>query len=128
MQSRAYPNAIRFGLRVGFEEKACYWLRSPANTGAQKTVALTSNARTGKLLHPEDSVPPGLERARKRPNEPIDDRATTRFIQDGVHAGKRQQGRSDGRAVLVAVGFRRGHAWRNFDGGSRGDDQCRIAR
>src|ERR1019366_7637486 len=32
-----------------------------------KTVALTSNARKGKLLHPGDSVPLGLELALNRP-------------------------------------------------------------
>ena len=43
------------------------WMPASDCCPARQTLALTSVPRTGKLLHPEDSVPSGLERALTRP-------------------------------------------------------------
>ena len=81
------------------------WSTSP--TGPRRTSALTSTLQTGKLLHLGDSVPSGpCTRNRQGRDELIHDLAATRFLPNGVHAGKREQGRGHGRADLpTQAGF-----------------------
>jgi hypothetical protein len=64
--------------------------RQPVHCGSSPS--LTTVSRKGKLLHPGNSVPYGLRPWTNGADERFDDRAATRFLPNGVHAGKREPG------------------------------------